>query len=88
MNEPFNLRPWEVARLTDRQIAELYFHPRDEQGRLNPQVELPGEEETLTVEEQHRLLFGVGAALGVSQADLQRAWEAKHGRAAGPGPQP
>lgn len=28
------LRPWEIARLTERQIAEFYFHPRDEHGVL------------------------------------------------------
>lgn len=26
-----------VARLTDRQIDELYFHPRDKEGRIEPQ---------------------------------------------------
>ena len=30
--EKFGLRPWEIAKLTDRQIQELYFHPRDKQG--------------------------------------------------------
>lgn len=28
------LRPWEIARLTERQIYEFYFHPRDEHGVL------------------------------------------------------
>jgi hypothetical protein len=28
------LKPWEIARLTDRQIEEGYFHPRDEHGSL------------------------------------------------------
>jgi hypothetical protein len=33
----FHLRPWEIRKLTDRQIQELYFHPRDDQG----EIELP-----------------------------------------------
>ena len=32
--DKFGLRPWEIARLTDRQIAEVYFHARDEHGAL------------------------------------------------------
>lgn len=81
MNEPFNLRPWEIARLTDRQISELYFHPRDKHGRLVEQVELPGEDEgeQLSLEQQRTLLFSVGRAMGVPEAQLQKAWEDKHG---------
>lgn len=32
--EPFHLRPWEVARLTDYQIQRIYFAPRDDRGQL------------------------------------------------------
>lgn len=43
----FGLRPWEIARLTDRQIEELYFHKRDKDGViLFPVEELPEVEET------------------------------------------
>jgi hypothetical protein len=28
------LKPWEIARLTERQVEEFYFHPRDEHGVL------------------------------------------------------
>lgn len=30
----FHLKPWEIARLTWRQIAEVYFHDRDENGDI------------------------------------------------------
>ncbi|QJW98692.1 hypothetical protein [Frigoriglobus tundricola] len=32
--DKFGLRPWEIARLTDKQIAQVYFHARDEHGAL------------------------------------------------------
>lgn len=28
------MRPWEIARLSERYIHEVYFHPRDEHGSL------------------------------------------------------
>jgi hypothetical protein len=31
-NEPFNLRPWEVAQLTPLQVKHLYLCERDENG--------------------------------------------------------
>jgi hypothetical protein len=31
-----HLRPWEIAKLTDRQIEELYFHPREQDGSITP----------------------------------------------------
>lgn len=30
--EKFGLRPWELQKLTPRQIYEIYFHPRDKDG--------------------------------------------------------
>jgi hypothetical protein len=70
----------DIAELTDRQISEIYFHPRDEQGRLSSAVvELPGEDEPLTLEQERALLFGVGRSLGVPEEELQTVWRAKHG---------
>jgi hypothetical protein len=80
MNEPFNRTPDQVAELTDYQIHELIFHPRDEKGRLSaPEIELPGEEDRLSLEEERQLLFGMGQALGVPEAALRAAWRQKHG---------
>jgi hypothetical protein len=70
----------EVAGLTDRQIAELCFPPRDEQGRVIHAVELPGEDDPpMTKEQERAALFGMGRALGVPEAELQAAWRGKYG---------
>jgi len=37
----FHLRPWDIARLTDRQIVELYFHPRNDEHEIEPVPEPP-----------------------------------------------
>jgi hypothetical protein len=31
---PYRLRPWEVARLTDHQLVNVYLRPRTEEGEL------------------------------------------------------
>lgn len=36
MAEPLLLRPWEIARLTRRQIHDLYLAKRDKDGRILP----------------------------------------------------
>jgi len=32
MDKPYLLRPWEIERLTDKQIVELYYRKRDKNG--------------------------------------------------------
>ena len=32
--DKFGLKPWEIAKLSERYIHEVYFHPRDEHGSL------------------------------------------------------
>jgi hypothetical protein len=39
--EHFHLRPWEIKKLTDRQIVELYFHPRNDKGEVEEVYERP-----------------------------------------------
>ncbi len=39
--EHFHLKPWDVARLTDRQIIEYYFHPRNEKNEIEPVPDPP-----------------------------------------------
>lgn len=36
MDAPYKLRPWEIARLTDRQIVDLYYRKRDKEGNPLP----------------------------------------------------
>ncbi len=51
MIDRFHLTPAQIAELTDRQIAELYFHPRDEDGQIVPK-KTPREESGLVFELQ------------------------------------
>ncbi len=47
----FGLRPWEIARLTPVQIAELYFHLRDEDGAMKIPETKTAPERPLTAQE-------------------------------------
>lgn len=37
----FHLTPEQIGRLTDRQIAGLYFHPRDRDGSIKIPITVP-----------------------------------------------
>jgi len=43
--DKFGLKPWEIARLTDKQIQCIYFHARDEHGVLVPPTRTPSRAE-------------------------------------------
>lgn len=84
VDEPFRLSMAQIAELTDRQIAEIYFYPRDEKGRLlppSPEMSEEEEDEDLDPEQERALLFGMGSVLGIPEEQLKAAWEAKHGTA-------
>lgn len=70
----------DLAELTDRQIFDLYYHPRDREGKVITSHinQLPGEDEPLTVEQAARIHFGVGAGLGIPREKLEAAWLEKH----------
>ena len=36
MDAPYELRPWEIERLTDRQIIDIYYRKRDKDGNPVP----------------------------------------------------
>lgn len=79
LREPFNLSLDQVARLTDRQIHHLYFHPTDADGRPKPPPrKVP--DRPLTPEEERALFFGMGASLGIKPEQLQREWDLKRGQ--------
>lgn len=77
MNEPFLYRPWEIDELTDRQIYDLLFYPRDEHGRLKPMHSV--EKKKLSVEEQRCLFFGMGRDMRIPEDVLMAEWERKRG---------
>ena len=76
----------DIAKLTDRQIWEIYLRPTDKEGKILSDDDAwggPGQEEqeeSLPV--VRAKFFAVGLALGQTQEAMEKAWaviEAKHG---------
>lgn len=65
--DPWNLPLSEIAKLTDYQIYEVYFHKRDEKGEL--EIPLP------TPKDDYEILMQYGAILGIPQEELQNVWD-------------
>jgi translation elongation factor EF-Ts len=63
MGEPLELRPWEILRLTDRQIVDLYHHARDREGRVvrkrGARVEAKTPEQAKKAAEAIAAMFGL-----------------------------
>lgn len=79
-NEPFNLLPEEIAKLTDWQIEEIYGHPRSRKtGALETET-ADQEPVRLTYEQKRAMHYEMGLALNIPLKDLQDAWRKKHGR--------
>lgn len=69
-----------IAELTDRQIADLYFHRRDKDGRLERRLDEPEELPPLSpMESARRDLLLVGAILHISREELEATWAEKYG---------
>lgn len=72
----------DLADLTDRQIHCLYYHPRDAEGRVEPQQataqQAPSRDEVRSIEEAARIHFSQGAYFGISREKLEEAWLAKY----------
>jgi hypothetical protein len=68
--------------LTDRQIIECYYRPRDKEGIPLP-VSVEHEEAVLTpaqqLERERLEYFAMGISLGINQAQLEAAWQKKTG---------
>lgn len=77
VSEPFQLRPWEIAELTDAQIYGIYLYPRDDNGALKKRNEVP--EKFQSLEEKRSYFFAMGTSFGIPPAELQRQWDEKHG---------
>jgi hypothetical protein len=82
LGEPYRLRVGEILALTDRQLYDLYLHPRDKQG-----VPIPGpaadagKGRQMTAAEEDALMRQIAEAMGVPAsrvAEVER--EAKHAR--------
>lgn len=82
MDKPYLLRPWEIERLTDKQIVELYYRKRDDKGIP---VNIPDQKhewdtrkKPMSVEDmvlQKYLNFmKMGSALGVGEVKMKSSW--------------
>lgn len=66
-----------IARLTDRQIADLYFHPRDDDGAVKRRPE-PAAAPELPAHEQDRRAILTLMAAGVPAGELIEGWRKKY----------
>ncbi len=71
----------DIAKLTDRQIVDVYGHERDEDGDVRERLEVqPDGAPPLSVREQdRRALFVAGRALGIPMDQLCEQWRKKYG---------
>lgn len=87
MDKPYLLRPWEIERLTDRQIIELYYRARDDKG---VPATIPDEQHEWTqrkkqVSTQDLLLnkfdnfMKMGSMIGASSKQMIESWKQKYG---------
>ena len=75
----------EIARLTDRQLIEIYNHPRDKEGRIKePPEPLPGASATPSLDRDLTLLAVVAANMRMPaekyaalRKQLEEKWAAK-----------
>lgn len=85
----YGLTHEQIANLTDRQIADHYFYPRDDDGKLKPPARTPTNpfpEAPPTPENYAQAIFGIGRAMGAPYASLKDAWVKKFGDAPIPAP--
>lgn len=68
----------QIAELTDRQIVEVYYRPRDKEGNPLPLPEEHDRAELTEAQqlERERLQFmAMGTMVGISQERLVEAWD-------------
>lgn len=87
MDKPYLLRPWEIEKLTDRQIVELYYRRRDDNG---VPVNIPDEKHEWNtrkkivpiedmVLQKYLSFMKMGASLGVGESKMKSSWIRKFG---------
>lgn len=87
MDKPYLLRPWEIEKLTDRQIVELYYRRRDDKG---VPVNIPDEKHEWNtrkkivpiedmVLQKYLGFMKMGASLGVGESKMKSSWIRKFG---------
>src|SRR5271165_735655 len=86
LGEPWCLTLDRVARLTDRQIHQLYFHPRDKYGAIVPPMRslgpnAPGKDKIVekgSLEDQQDYFMNA-RAWGMSRQSAEAQWLEKRG---------
>lgn len=87
MDKPYLLRPWEIEKLTDKQIIDLYYRKRDDKGIPVEDVaekhewnlrKKPINKEDMLLQ-KYASFMKMGAMLGSSQKQLNESWIKKYG---------
>lgn len=80
LGEPFRLSIAEVAELTDRQIVQLYAHPRDDMGRVEPpRTRTYGPDLELSPEEERAHWFAMAEFFGMPREQAEAEWAKRRG---------
>lgn len=68
------MRPWEIARLTDTQINQIYFAPRDDEGNLV--IEEEESKKPFAPKLSYKeLCFKIWQDNGATEEQCQKQWE-------------
>jgi len=87
MDKPYLLRPWEIERLTDKQIVELYYRPRDDKGvpLAIPDESHEWNKRRKPISHQELMLnrfnsfMKMGSMMGASSNQMIESWKQKYG---------
>jgi len=88
MDKPYLLRPWEIERLTDKQIIELYYRKRDKNGTPLPIDDKQHEwltrkkfvPEADLVLQKFNSFMKMGAMMGGNPYQMKEEWIKKYGK--------
>ncbi|HEX8158769.1 MAG TPA: hypothetical protein VF526_15395 [Solirubrobacteraceae bacterium] len=67
-----------IARLTDRQISDVYFCPRTERGDPEEVIEAEETDRPQSKAEELATLWALGQALRTPEEELRAAWQKKY----------
>lgn len=87
MDKPYLLRPWEIERLTDKQIVELYYRERDDKGIPIPIPDKTHEWYQRKKQLSHNEMLlnkfdnfmKMGAMIGANANQMIESWKQKYG---------
>lgn len=88
MDKPYLLRPWEIEKLTDMQIVELYYRKRDDKGiplEINDEKHEWDTRKKIVTEDvmmfnKYQNFMKTGSMLGGSPKQLNKSWVDKFGK--------